>query len=200
MPFLRTCSATSSKTLPPCIIITLDAISSALYACASFCTANALNRCIRMADMATLRPPPPLYPSGLRPRDWAVAQGLLFTEPLLMDPSSAADKPDAARTDNSAASSMRRRIEVTDRNTPGSMGGGAAFPGLGRGKEENGLPGDSGGEYGPRSRCLLVEMLIVGAGSGGRRASGADKVAGSRFSIRRDSSSSRGSWSHGPWG
>lgn len=108
---------------------------------------------MRIADIATLRPPPPLFPSGFMPNDWAVAHGLLFMlEPLLMDPSSAADNPEAARTESSAASSISRRIEVTERNTPGSIGGGVALPGRGvgngegSGRDENVPPGESGGE------------------------------------------------------
>ena len=50
-----------------------------------------------------------------------------------MDPSAAADNPEDARTESSEASSMSRRICVTDLNTPGSIGGGVAFPGFGVG-------------------------------------------------------------------
>ena len=66
-----------------------------------------------------------------------MAQGLEFIlnePPLRIDPRAAADKPELARTDNSAASSMSLRIEVTLRKTPGSIGGGGAFPALGDGK------------------------------------------------------------------
>jgi hypothetical protein len=54
--------------------------------------------------------------------------------------SSAADRPEDARTLSSAASSMRRRMEVTFRKTPGSIGGGVAFPGSGRGNRGGMLP------------------------------------------------------------
>lgn len=106
-----------------------------------------------MADMATFRPFE-LLPIRLIPRDLAEAQGLslLMAElPPLIDPSSAADRPEDARTESSAASSIRRRIDVTERNTPGSIGGGVAFPGLGLGNgggggnEEKELCGESGG-------------------------------------------------------
>lgn len=71
--------------------------------------------------------------------------------PFRIDPSAAADKPDVARTESSAASSMRRRIVVTERKTPGSMGGGVALPvaGVGSGgsggKEAKALASESGG-------------------------------------------------------
>lgn len=70
----------------------------------------------------------------------------------------AAERPDEARTDSSAASSMSRRIVVTLRKTPGSMGGGVGLPGTGTGNaggvvlcicrggnEVNIPPGESGG-------------------------------------------------------
>lgn len=107
-----------------------------------------------MADMATFRPLLP-FPKGLIPSDCAAAHGLLLfipEEPPRMDPSSMADRPDEARTDSSAASSIRRRMDVTQRKTPGSIGGGVALPGLGvgkggaGGKAENGVLGESGGE------------------------------------------------------
>ena len=69
-----------------------------------------------------------------------------------MEPNAAADKPEDARTDSSDASSMSRLMCVTERNTPGSIGGGVAFPGFGVGKGggggrlENALCGESGGE------------------------------------------------------
>ena len=68
-------------------------------------------------------------------------------------PKAAEVKPEDARTDNSAASSISRRIDVTERKTPGSMGGGVAFPG-GVGGKRGGICigigeythcGDSGG-------------------------------------------------------
>jgi hypothetical protein len=43
------------------------------------------------------------------------------------------DVPERARTDSSEASSTRRLIVVTERKTPGSIGGGIAWPGLGKG-------------------------------------------------------------------
>jgi hypothetical protein len=79
--------------------------------------------------------------------------------------SSAADSPEEARTLSSAASSMSRLMEVTLRNTPGSIGGGVGFPGSGTGNgggkfpeeevenvidaevdESEGVRGESGGE------------------------------------------------------
>lgn len=103
--------------------------------------------------MATFLPPPPLFPSGLILSECAAAHGLLpYPDPPRMDPSSAADNPDEARTDSSAASSMSLRIDVTERKTPGSIGGGVAFPGFGvgngggSGSVENVPRGESGGE------------------------------------------------------
>ena len=49
-----------------------------------------------------------------------------------MDPKAAEDRPEDARTESSAASSIRRRIVVTLRNTPGSIGGGVGLPGIGK--------------------------------------------------------------------
>lgn len=72
-----------------------------------------------------------------------------------MVPNSTADKPDEARTDNSAASSISCLMNLTERKTPGSMGGGVALPGLegenggGKGNVENVLRGESGGEKSP---------------------------------------------------
>ena len=68
---------------------------------------------------------------------WEVLPGILnelplkFIElpPLRSAPSAAAERPEDARTESSAASSMSFRMEVTFRKTPGSMGGGTAFPG-----------------------------------------------------------------------
>ena len=51
-----------------------------------------------------------------------------------MEPRAAADRPEDALTDSSDASSMSLRIFVTERKTPGSIGGGVAFPGFGAGK------------------------------------------------------------------
>jgi hypothetical protein len=139
--------------------------------------------------------------------------------------SSAAESPEDARTLSSAASSMRRRIEVTLRKTPGSMGGGVGFPGSGTGNrggkfpedvgvenaieaEREGARGESGGErsgnvwlWGWIPLRLLLgkeEPVETEGGSRGERGSGAAKVAGSRLSVRSDSKSSSGSWSHGP--
>lgn len=47
--------------------ITLDAISSILYAVANFCTANVLSLCTRVADIGALLPFPE-SPKGLIPR------------------------------------------------------------------------------------------------------------------------------------
>lgn len=64
---------------------------------------------------------------GLIPRDWAAVQ-LLDTPkllpPLRTAPSATAERPDAARTARSEASSINRLIDVIDLKTPGSMGGG----------------------------------------------------------------------------
>jgi hypothetical protein len=65
-----------------------------------------------------------------------------------------ADSPDDARTESSDASSINLRIDATDRKTPGSTGGGLAFPGAGDGngfafvfceKELKVIRGESGG-------------------------------------------------------
>lgn len=160
-----------------------------------------------MADIATLRPPL-LSPSGLIPNECAVVHGLLFA-PVLSDPRAAAERPELARTESSEASSIRRRMFVTERKTPGSIGGGVALPGFGGGKGGGGgraakeLCGESGGEWSPRpayprSRRRGAGMEDVGDERGGRRASAADRVAGSRLSTSRDSSSSTGNCSHGP--
>lgn len=103
---------------------------------------------------------------------------------------------------------MSRRICVTERNTPGSIGGGVALPGLGDGKGGGGgrlanvLRGESGGEWSamlenPRSRAFGLDDVLCG-GSAGNLESAAESVAGSRFSTSNDSSSSSGSCSHGP--
>jgi hypothetical protein len=91
------------------------------------------------------------------PSDWARAQGLLciFGLPARMDPRAAADIPDEARTASSEASSIRRRMVVTERNTPGSMGGGIGLPGGGAGSggydsDARANRGESGGEESPR--------------------------------------------------
>jgi hypothetical protein len=123
-PALSTRSARSSNTLPPCMTITLEAISSILYACASFWTAKARKRRMRIADIAGCRPLPTL-PSGLMPRACAVAHVLLLRDGApRVELNSAEERPEEALTDSSEASSMRRRIAVTDLRTPGSMGGG----------------------------------------------------------------------------
>ena len=49
-----------------------------------------------------------------------------------MEPRAAEERPDDARTESSAASSIRRRIDATFRNTPGSMGGGVGLPDMGQ--------------------------------------------------------------------
>lgn len=126
-----------------------------------------------------------------------------------MVPNSAADKPDEARTDNSAASSISCLMDLTERKTPGSIGGGVALPGLEGGKGgangnvENVVRGDSGGEKSPnpwklRSRCLL-EIPDEVSGSGGRRVSATVRAVGSRLRLKRESRSSRGSCNQGPW-
>ena len=46
-----------------------------------------------------------------------------------------AESPDEARTESSDASSINLRMDATERNTPGSTGGGLAFPGAGEGNE-----------------------------------------------------------------
>ena len=92
------------------------------------------------------------------PKDWARAQGLpcKFGLPLpRSDPSAAADIPDEARMASSEASSIRRRIVVIERKTPGSMGGGIGLPGDGAGSggydsEEKFRRGESGGERSPK--------------------------------------------------
>lgn len=89
---------------------------------------------MRIADMATFLPLP-LLPKGLIPRDCA-AQGILSPDDApRMNPNSAVDNPEEARTHSSAASSIRRRIDVTDRNTPGSMGGGVGLSSAETGNE-----------------------------------------------------------------
>jgi hypothetical protein len=65
-----------------------------------------------------------------------------------------ADSPDDVRMESSDASPINLRIEATDRNTPGSTGGGLAFPGAGDGNgfvfafcenEVKVIQGESGG-------------------------------------------------------
>jgi hypothetical protein len=222
LPCLRTLSAMSSNTLPPCITMTLLAISSALYAAASFWTASARSRCTRIALMATFLPPP-MLPEPSSPKLWAVGQVPLL--PPRMEPRAARDNPEDARTDSSAASSIRRRIIATLRNTPGSMGGGVGLPGIGkRGgiqaavyDEDKGLKlrrGESGGVWSGG----LWSPLSISRGQGSARAWRAEcgecavrdecrvckggfaleSAAGSVLRTRRDSSNSSGSWSHGP--
>ena len=66
------------------------------------------------------------------PRDWAVPQGLaLFGDRIEL--TAADERPFAARIARSEASSIKRRIEATERNTPGSMGGGNGTDGFRRG-------------------------------------------------------------------
>lgn len=222
LPCLRTLSAMSSNTLPPCITMTLLAISSALYAAASFWTASARSRCTRIALMATFLPPP-MLPEPSSPRLWAVGHAPLL--PPRMDPRAAEDSPDDARTDSSAASSIRRRIIATLRNTPGSMGGGVGLPGIGkRGgaqvvvydegkglKLRRGESGGvwSGGAWSPLSISRGRESARVWRTECGewtvrdecRVCEGGfalESAVGSVLRTRRDSSNSRGSWSHGP--
>lgn len=129
-----------------------------------------------------------------------------------MDPRAAAERPEEARTDSSEASSMSLRMCVTDLKTPGSMGGGVALPGLGEGNGGGGgncanvLRGESGGEWSPRlakpcrRRAGRVTELAVGGGSAGRRVSVEDcNEAGSKLMTSRDSRSSTGSCSQGPY-
>jgi hypothetical protein len=97
---------------------TEPAISSILYASASFDTAKLLRRCCRIGDMTTFLPPgAPSIPSCD-----ALDDPIPFDK--LNAPSAAALIPDAARTARSEASSTSLRISVTPRKTAGSMGGG----------------------------------------------------------------------------
>lgn len=96
---------------------TLAAISSILYASASFDTAKLRSLCCRMGDMAAFLPPgPPSIPSEF------ASEPVPFD--ILSAPRAAADKPDAARTARSEASSTSLRISETPRKTAGSIGGG----------------------------------------------------------------------------
>ena len=76
-------------------------------------------------------------PRDFSPRDWAVPQGLaLFgdREELI----AVEERPLAARTARSEASSINRRIEATERKTPGFIGGGNGADGsrrCGRGSD-----------------------------------------------------------------
>ena len=167
--------------------ITLAAISSALYAAASLCTARARRRCTLIADIAVFRPFPgwsPM-PMALMPSD---AQGpepipRPYPDPPMGDrivPTAAEDSPDAARTAKSDASSISWRIIVTERNTPGSMGGGVGLPepdtrgsgggGGGGGNIKDTAGGDGGGERSRDggARCFPDEMEGRDAGGLGR--------------------------------
>ena len=199
--------------------MTLLAISSALYAAASFWIASARSRCTRIALMATFLPPP-TFPEPSSPRLCAVGHAPLL--PPRMDARAARDSPDDARTDSSAASSIRRRIIVTLRNTPGSMGGGAGLPGIGRrggvqaaGYDEGkglklrrGESGGvwSGGAWSPLSisrgrgsaRAWSGECAVRGECRVCKGGFAPESAAGSVLRTRRDSSNSSGSWSHGP--
>ena len=219
LPCLSTLSAISSNTLPPCITMTLLAISSALYAAASFCTASARSRCTRIALMATFLPPL-MLPEPSSPRVWAVGHTPLL--PPRMDPRAAEESPDDARTDSSAASSIRRRIVATLRNTPGSMGGGVGLPGIdkrggvetvvyGEGKGLKLRCGESGGVWSERAwrplstsrgrgraRAWRVECVVRDGCRVCECGFALESAAGSVLRMRRDSSNSRGSWSQGP--
>ena len=66
------------------------------------------------------------------PKDWAVPQGPgLFGDRKEL--TAVDERPFAARTARSEASSINRRIEATERNTPGSIGGGNGTEGFRRG-------------------------------------------------------------------
>jgi len=114
--------------------ITLLAISSALYAAASFCTARALSLCTRIALIATFLPPLVLFEPS-KPSACAVAHGLLVG--VRKEPRAAADRPEVARTESSEASSINLLITAIFRKVPGSMGGGVALPGVGSGSAAN---------------------------------------------------------------
>ena len=158
--------------------------------------------------MGTCRPEEPSLPP-FSPRSCAAFHD---SRPKLVpprrEPRAAAERPEDARTESSEASSISLRILATERNTPGSMGGGVAFPGFGEGSGGGGgrlvkrPRGESGEEWSPtlaKPRLLglygasLSKECVCGV-----LGSEAVKVLGSRFSTRRDSSSSRGSCSHGP--
>lgn len=92
---------------------------------------------------------------------------------------------------------------LTERKTPGSIGGGVIFPDLGggngggRGNELNAFRGESGGEkllklWNPRSRCLVNARLGEEIKED-ERGSSPIKVVGSRLSVKRESRSSTGS-------
>ncbi|KAG8782189.1 hypothetical protein FRC20_009213 [Serendipita sp. 405] len=119
----------SSKAVAPCMTITLAAISSAWYAAASFWTARTLRRCVRVDDIFR---PRPLFcsPIGFIPSTCAGERGFPFAPGDRRAPKAGAERPDAARTAKSDASSIKRRIVATERKTPGSMGGGTGL-GLG---------------------------------------------------------------------
>ncbi len=77
-----------------------------------------------------------------------------------MDPNLAAESPDDAQMDNSAALSMSCHIEVMLQKTPGSIGGGVALLGFGGGMGggRGRLHGESGGK---RSRKLQSQIRLV---------------------------------------
>ncbi len=95
-------------------------------------------------------------------------------------------------------------MDVTLRKTPGSIGGGVALPGFGGGMGggRGRLRGESGGERSRKLRSrirLVLEELFGEGGMEGILGSAADSVAGSRLSTNKDSSSSIGSCSQGPY-
>jgi hypothetical protein len=72
--------------------------------------------------MATFLPPVFAFPNVLTPKEWAVAQELLLKAGVdLIEPSSADERPDDALTERAEASSINRRIFITEQNTPGSI-------------------------------------------------------------------------------
>lgn len=157
--------------------------------------------------MGTCLPEPSFAP--LRPRSCAAFhESRPKLVPPRREPSAAADRPEDARTESSEASSISLRIWATERNTPGSMGGGVAFPGLGEGRGGGGgrlaniLRGESGEEWSltlEKPRFLgLYGVSLSKEWVWGPLDSGTVKVLGSRFNMRSDSSNSRGNCSHGP--